>query len=419
MRALPSLHAPPRARGALRSARRPWKTGSPTSSSSARVTTPLFLGGSASSDNPAISVHGIALHPRRPSRATPPSSRSSPTRSAPTSPTFRSARRAAGETFRFEGATPVRTSISAGPIYAERAQTLGRGRLFVSLVADRPPLRDAARRSARRRAARLHPLQRGLPRLRRDLRRGLHALRRARPRERDHRFHARPGRERGRHGVAAHLWGQRPHRFRRGGPLRPDLPARHQHRHHHSVRQRRRAGAHFFAGTRRTRSSPPAASSEGSSSGLGDVSARAQGQPARGRRRSRWPSSPKAGSPPAARRTCAAPAPWRSAGSASSRRGWATFSPHANVGYQYRGRELDPDVFLLTAGFDQLLAPWATLAADLISEFPVGTSEIPVPQRRGARGAVPARRSAPPPSRTAGTTSSTRRSASSSRSRRP
>ena len=37
-------------------------------------------------------------------------------------------------------------------------------------------------------------------------------------------------------------------------------------------------------------------------------------------------------------------------------------------------------MFLLTAGFDQLLAPWATLAADIISEFPVGTTEIPIPQ---------------------------------------
>jgi hypothetical protein len=34
-----------------------------------------------------------------------------------------------GETFRFEGGVPVRTSTSAGPIFAERAQTLGGGRV--------------------------------------------------------------------------------------------------------------------------------------------------------------------------------------------------------------------------------------------------------------------------------------------------
>jgi hypothetical protein len=36
-------------------------------------------------------------------------------------------------TFRFEGAVPVKTSTSAGPIFAERAQTLGRGRSIVGI----------------------------------------------------------------------------------------------------------------------------------------------------------------------------------------------------------------------------------------------------------------------------------------------
>ncbi len=38
-----------------------------------------------------------------------------------------------GTTFRFEGGVPVKTSTSAGPIFAERAQTLGKGRFFASL----------------------------------------------------------------------------------------------------------------------------------------------------------------------------------------------------------------------------------------------------------------------------------------------
>lgn len=36
-----------------------------------------------------------------------------------------------GTTFQFQGGVPVRTSTSAGPVFAERAQTLGRGRLFL------------------------------------------------------------------------------------------------------------------------------------------------------------------------------------------------------------------------------------------------------------------------------------------------
>jgi hypothetical protein len=38
-----------------------------------------------------------------------------------------------GTTFRFVGGVPVKTSTSAGPIFAERSQTLGRGRWFVGL----------------------------------------------------------------------------------------------------------------------------------------------------------------------------------------------------------------------------------------------------------------------------------------------
>lgn len=36
-----------------------------------------------------------------------------------------------GTTFQFQGGVPVRTSTSAGPVFAERAQTLGRGRWFL------------------------------------------------------------------------------------------------------------------------------------------------------------------------------------------------------------------------------------------------------------------------------------------------
>lgn len=38
-----------------------------------------------------------------------------------------------GETFRFEGGIPVSTATSAGPIFAERGQTLGRGRMLAGL----------------------------------------------------------------------------------------------------------------------------------------------------------------------------------------------------------------------------------------------------------------------------------------------
>jgi hypothetical protein len=58
---------------------------------------------------------------------------------------------------------------------------------------------------------------------------------------------------------------------------------------------------------------------------------------------------------------------------------FGSFSPHANVGYLYRGGQFETDAVLATAGFDHLLAPWATLALDVISQLQVGESPLQVP----------------------------------------
>src|SRR6267143_1930947 len=42
-----------------------------------------------------------------------------------------------GSTFRFEGGVPISTSLSPGPVFAERAQTLGHGRVFVGMNVNR------------------------------------------------------------------------------------------------------------------------------------------------------------------------------------------------------------------------------------------------------------------------------------------
>jgi hypothetical protein len=55
------------------------------------------------------------------------------------------------------------------------------------------------------------------------------------------------------------------------------------------------------------------------------------------------------------------------------------FAPHANVGYLYRGGAFETDAVLGTLGFDHLLAPWATLAVDLISQLQVGDSPLQLP----------------------------------------
>jgi hypothetical protein len=55
------------------------------------------------------------------------------------------------------------------------------------------------------------------------------------------------------------------------------------------------------------------------------------------------------------------------------------FSPHLNVGYLYRSGESINDALVGTAGFDQVLSPWATFAASLLSEIQVGTRVMKLP----------------------------------------
>jgi hypothetical protein len=94
---------------------------------------PLFLAGSAGATNPAaVQAHGTHFIP---SAAASNGSvigfigqaLSTSVASIPIGATT------SGETFRFEGGVPVSTATSAGPIFAERAQTLGRGRVLAGI----------------------------------------------------------------------------------------------------------------------------------------------------------------------------------------------------------------------------------------------------------------------------------------------
>lgn len=59
---------------------------------------------------------------------------------------------------------------------------------------------------------------------------------------------------------------------------------------------------------------------------------------------------------------------------------FSDFAPHANVGYEYRGSDLEQDVVEVIAGFDQRLASWATLAIDLLGGFRVGDQKLKFPE---------------------------------------
>lgn len=55
------------------------------------------------------------------------------------------------------------------------------------------------------------------------------------------------------------------------------------------------------------------------------------------------------------------------------------FSPHGNAGYLSRGGGRQNDAVLTTVGFDQLLAPWATMAVDVVGQWEVGASRLQLP----------------------------------------
>lgn len=70
-----------------------------------------------------------------------------------------------------------------------------------------------------------------------------------------------------------------------------------------------------------------------------------------------------------------------------------TFTPHINIGYDYRGADLDSDEIEVVIGFDQQVLPGLTFAADFLGEFDVSANEIDllpgtatiIDQSKGAR----------------------------------
>ena len=311
---------------------------------------PLFLGGTADPNNPAnIQLHANHFIPA--ARAENGAlisfignAISGNVANVPVSAT------SGGSTFRFEGGVPVRTSVSPGPVFAERAQTLGRGRVFVGVNVNRlhfETLRGVSLNDVQMTfthenvtgpvcdsivGASCTPY--GVPTLENDV----IAVR-----------------------VALDLDMTVTSFFASFGLLdRVDigvvLPIVST-----SLRGTSDAeiipfggptAAHFWGGTP---SNPQLSTSrlvQGSATGMGDVAARIKIH----------------GSGHLAARGLAI---------LSAR--FAAFSPHANIGFLYRSGDLQNNAVLATVGFDHLMAPWAALAVDLVSELQVGESKLRLP----------------------------------------
>nr|WP_158508852.1 transporter [Gemmatirosa kalamazoonensis] len=338
---------------------------------------PLFLAGSADPSNPiTIQAHGTHFVPSSAAQngsiigflvdAIGTSVANTPIGST-----------SGGVTFRFEGGIPVKTSTSAGPIFAERATTLGRGRVLAGAT-------HSAFRFTSLRGVPLSNVQlafthenvdfagcdtvyhdsckkMGVPALENDVIDVNLAL--------DMKVSVTSLYVT--YGVSDRL------------DVSAVVPIVSTSMHGESLAQVVPFGgptaAHFFAGTPSNPVLTASRAVSGSATGLGDVAVRAK---------LRLADSPRASLAVLAESRFATGSADDLLGSgAFMARGLAVLtgragdvSPHANLGYMYRGGGRQNDAVLATAGFDQRVTDQVTLAADVVSELQVGTSRLRLPQ---------------------------------------
>src|SRR5216110_231248 len=281
-----------------------------------------------------------------------------------------------GSTFRFEGGVPVRTSVSPGPVFAERAQTLGRGRVFVGVNVNRLHFETL-------RGVSLNDVQMTFT----------------------HENVTGPvcdsivGASCTPYGVPTHENDVIDLRlafdidmtvtsfFVTFGLLdRVDigvvLPIVSTSLRGTSNAQIVPFGGttaqHFFGGTPANPELSTSRFVEGSATGVGDIATRVKINLTRSDRTNfsvladvRFPTG-SADDLLGAGHVAA-----RGLGILSARFG--AFSPHANIGYLYRAGRSQTSAVLTTVGFDHVMAPWAAIAVDLVSELQVGESKLRLP----------------------------------------
>ena len=271
-----------------------------------------------------------------------------------------------GATFSVVGGVPVRTSISAGPIFGERTQTLGRGRFFVGASVtgieftslNGVPLRDLALNFKHEDGSPTDTL--GNPEFENDymaldLAVSLNILV-------------------GTIAVTAGLTD-----FIDVGVAVPLVRTQVSGRTEAQILPFGSNAIHRFGGDATNPILRATASTEGSATGIGDIAARVKFNLGQSSRMGaavlaevRLPTGDEedllgAGS-----------TQFRALGLYSAQFG--TFSPHVNVGFVARGdSKTQNDAVILGVAMDNLLSDWATFAAGIESELQVGENKFALP----------------------------------------
>jgi hypothetical protein len=281
-----------------------------------------------------------------------------------------------GFTFRFEGGVPVRTSTSPGPVFAERAQTLGRGRVFVGANVNR--LHFEALRGVSLRDIRFNFVHENVDTPQCDAIEGRDCAPYGVPRLENDVIALRLALDLDMTATSFFVSFGLLDRLDVGVVLPIVSTSLRGTTDAQIISFAESTAAHFFGGTP---ADPQLATSrfvEGSTTGIGDVAARVKVNVMQAERTTfalladlRFPTGDAddlLGSGHVAA---------RGLGILSARLG--AFSPHANLGFLFRGSDSLSNAVLATVGFDHLMAPWATLAVDLVSELQVGESKLQLP----------------------------------------
>lgn len=136
---------------------------------------------------------------------------------------------------------------------------------------------------------------------------------------------------------------------------------------------------HFFGGTQENPELGARSQTRGETTGIGDVAVRLKGRLLEGEN---WQLGVLAETraPTGREEDFLGTGEWNAKGLLILSGDFEGFSPHANVGYEFRGSDLEEDDFEAIVGFDHRLAPWATLAVDLLGTFKVGDRELLLPE---------------------------------------
>lgn len=281
-----------------------------------------------------------------------------------------------GETFRFEGGVPVRTSTSAGPIFAERAQTLGRGRVLAGI--SRTGFRFATLRGVDMRNIGLTFTHENVDFEGCDAQFGADCSLYGVPVLENDAIDFHLSMDLDVRVTSIYVTYGVSDRFDFGMVV-PVVQAEFRGESDAQIRPfGGTTAAHYFAGTADNPVLSARRQSMGSAAGLGDVALRAKVNFREAPRASfaflvdgRFPTGSRQdllGSGKFAGRALAI---------FNSRVG--DFSPHVNVGYLYHAGTQQNDAVLGTVGFDDRLTESVTLAADLVTELQVGDSKLHLP----------------------------------------